>query len=419
MAALTSTSLNRPAPAYDVEALRRDFPALAQSVNGHPLVYLDNAATTQKPRPVLEALRRYYEHDCANIHRSIHTLGERATEAYENTRLIVQRFLQAGSAHEIVFTSGATGALNLVAQSFGRMQVGAGDEVLISAMEHHSNIVPWQMLCQEKGAQLVAAPIHDNGELNWEEFERRLNARTRLVAITHVSNALGTILPLQRVIAAAHARNVPVVVDGAQAVAHLPVNVSELDCDFYAFSGHKIYGPTGIGVLYGKSEWLERMPPWQGGGDMIRSVSFEATTYNRPPHKFEAGTPHIAGVIGLGAALEYAQNLGIEAAGRHEERLRVSATERLRAIPGLRLIGEAPEKVAVLSFTLAGVHPHDVSTLLDQRGIAVRAGHHCAQPLMDRYGVPATSRASLAAYNTETEIEALAAGVAQIKEMLG
>ncbi len=418
MASLTTPSRASGPAGYDVEAVRREFPALAQAVNGHPLIYLDNAATTQKPRVVLAALRQYYERDCANIHRSIHTLGERATEAYEHARRVTQRFLGAGSAREIVFTAGATAGLNLIAQTFGRMQVGPGDEILVTAMEHHSNIVPWQMLGQEKGARLVAAPISDAGELIWEEFERRLTPRTRLLAITHVSNALGTINPLRRLIAAAHAQKIPVVVDGAQAVAHLPVNVAELDCDFYVFSGHKIYAPTGVGVLYGKSEWLERMPPWQGGGDMIRSVSFEATSYNRVPYKFEAGTPNIAGVIALAAALDFALQLGLEASAAHEERLRQLATERLKSIPRLRLIGEAREKVGVLSFVLAGIHPHDVSTLLDQQGIAVRAGHHCAQPLMDRFGVPATSRASLAAYNTAAEIEALAAGIAQVQEMM-
>ncbi len=417
MASLSSPTRSRPA--FDVEAVRRDFPALQQQVNGHPLVYLDNAATTQKPLPVLEALRGYYERDCANIHRSIHQLGERATEAFEHTRLVAQRFLGAGSAREIVFTAGATAGLNLVAQTFGRMRVGSGDEVLITAMEHHSNIVPWQMLCQEKGARLAVVPINDAGELIWEALEERLTPRTRLLAVTHVSNALGTINPLRQIVAAAHARQIPVVVDGAQAVAHMPVSVAELDCDFYAFSGHKIYGPTGVGVLYGKSEWLERMPPWQGGGDMIRSVSFEGTTYNRVPYKFEAGTPHIAGVIALAAALEYALRLDPAAAAGHEDGLRALAAERLAAIPGVRLIGTAPQKVGVLSFVIEGIHPHDVSTLLDQQGIAVRAGHHCAQPLMERYGVAATSRASLAAYNTRQEIEALAAGVAQVKEMLG
>ncbi len=417
---MASSLLNpaaRAQAAWDVTAVRRDFPALEQTVHGHPLVYLDNAATTQKPRPVLEKMLAFYQQDCGNIHRSIHQLGERATEAYEKARLRTQAFLGAGSAHEIVFVRGATEAINLVAQTFGRQRVGAGDRVLITELEHHSNIVPWQMLCEEKGAHLDVAPIDDAGELIWEEFIARLTPRTRLAAFAHVSNALGTVLPVRRMIEAAHAQNIPVLVDGAQAAPHLAVNVRELDADFYVFSGHKVYGPTGIGALYGKRELLEEMPPWQGGGDMIQSVSFARTIYNRVPYKFEAGTPHIAGAIGLKAALDYVSTLGLAAAGAHEDHLLRLGTERLGALPGLRLIGQAREKLGVLSFTLAGIHPHDVATLLDQQGIAVRAGHHCAQPVMEHYHVPATTRASLALYNTEAEIEALARGIEQVQKI--
>lgn len=408
-----------PPRAFDVRRVREDFPALRQQVNGKPLVYIDNAATTQKPRPVLEAIRRFYEEDCSNVHRGVHTLSQRATEAYERARETVRRFLNARSEAEIIFVRGTTEAINLVAHSFGRGYVRAGDEILISAMEHHSNIVPWQILCEETGARLCVAPINDAGELLVEEFERRLTARTRLVAITHLSNALGTIVPVREIIALAHARGIPVLLDGAQAVAHLRVDVQELDCDFYAFSGHKLYGPTGIGVLYGKAEWLEAMPPYQGGGDMISSVTFEKTTYNRLPYKFEAGTPHIAGAIGLGAAIEYVTALGLEAIAAHERELLAYATEAISAIPGVRLIGTAREKASILSFTLEGVHPHDIGTILDQEGIAIRAGHHCAQPVMERFGVPATARVSFALYNTKEEVDALVRAVEKVREVFG
>ncbi|MCS6816933.1 MAG: cysteine desulfurase [Blastocatellia bacterium] len=404
---------------FDVRHVREDFPALWQQVNGKPLVYLDNAATTQKPRQVLEAVRRFYEEDCSNVHRGVHTLSQRATEAYERARESVRRFLNARSEQEIVFVRGTTEAINLVAHSFGRRYVRAGDEILISAMEHHSNIVPWQILCEETGARLRVAPINDAGELLLEEFERLLNPRTRLVAITHLSNALGTIVPVREIIRLAHERGIPVLLDGAQAVAHLKVDVQELDCDFYAFSGHKLYGPTGIGVLYGKAEWLEAMPPYQGGGDMISSVTFERTTYNRLPYKFEAGTPHIAGAIGLGAAIEYVTALGLEAIAAHERDLLTYATEAISGIPGVRLIGTAREKASILSFTLEGIHPHDIGTILDQEGIAIRAGHHCAQPVMERFGVPATARASFALYNTREEVDALVRALEKAREVFG
>jgi len=406
-----------PQRPFDVGRVREDFPALHQRVQGKPLIYLDNAATTQKPRPVLEALRRFYEQDCSNVHRGVHTLSQRATEAYERARETVRRFLNARSEEEIIFVRGTTEAINLVAHSFGRARVRAGDEILISAMEHHSNIVPWQILCEETGARLRVAPINDEGELILDEFERLLTARTRLVAITHLSNALGTIPPVREVIQLAHARGIPVLLDGAQAVAHLKVDVQELDCDFYAFSGHKLYGPTGIGVLYGKAEWLEAMPPYQGGGDMISSVTFEKTTYNRLPYKFEAGTPHIAGAIGLGAAIEYVTALGLDAIAAHERDLLIYATEALSGIPGLRLIGTAREKASILSFTLEGIHPHDIGTILDHEGIAIRAGHHCAQPVMERFGVPATARVSFALYNTREEVDALVTALQKVREV--
>ncbi|GBC78245.1 Cysteine desulfurase SufS [bacterium HR08] len=408
-----------PRRPFDVGRVREDFPALHQRVQGKPLIYLDNAATTQKPRPVLEAIRRFYEQDCSNVHRGVHTLSQRATEAYERARETVRRFLNARSEEEIIFVRGTTEAINLVAHSFGRRYVRAGDEILISAMEHHSNIVPWQILCEETGARLRVAPINDDGELLLDEFERLLTARTRLVAITHLSNALGTIPPVREIIRLAHARGVPVLLDGAQAVAHVKVDVQELDCDFYAFSGHKLYGPTGIGVLYGKAEWLEAMPPYQGGGDMISSVTFEKTTYNRLPYKFEAGTPHIAGAIGLGAAIEYVATLGLDAIAAHERDLLIYATEAVSGIPGLRLIGTAREKASILSFTLEGIHPHDIGTILDHEGIAIRAGHHCAQPVMERFGVPATARVSFALYNTREEVDALVMALQKVREVFG
>ena len=383
-------------PAFDFARIRDDFPILKEKVHGKPLVYFDNAATSQKPRAVIEAERKFYLSECSNVHRGVHYLSAQATRAYEDSRAKVQRLINAAEAREIVFVRGTTEAINLVASSYGRQNVGTGDEVIITALEHHSNIVPWQILCEEKGAKLRVAPINDDGELIFEEFEKLLNPRTRFVSVAHVSNALGTINPVRRIIEAAHRRNIPVLLDGAQAAPHLKVDVRELDCDFYTLSGHKLFGPTGIGALYGKARRLEAMPPYQGGGDMISSVSFEKTTYNVIPAKFEAGTPNIAGTIGLGAAIDYVSALGFENLAPYEHDLLVYATEALARIPGLRLIGTAKEKAAVISFVMDGLHPHDVGTVLDQEGIAVRTGHHCAQPLMDRFGVPATTRASLA-----------------------
>jgi len=406
-------------PVFDVARIREDFPILKEQVHGKPLVYLDNAATTQKPRAVMEAEQRFYLTQCSNVHRGVHYLSEQATRAYEDVRVKVQRFLNAGEAREIIFVRGTTEAINLVANTYGRKNIQAGDEILITAMEHHSNIVPWQMLCEEKGALLRVALINDHGEILLEEFEKLLNPRTRFVSVVHVSNVLGTINPVAQIVKMAHRWNVPVLLDGAQAAAHLKVDVRALDCDFYTLSGHKLYGPTGIGALYGKAALLAAMPPYQGGGDMISSVSFAKTTYNVIPYKFEAGTPNIAGTIGLGAAIDYLNGLGFEAVGAHEQELLAYATPALSRIPGLRLIGTAKEKAAVLSFVLDGLHPHDVGTVLDQEGIAVRTGHHCAQPLMDRFGVPATTRASLAFYNTKEEIDALVKGIQKVKEILG
>jgi len=407
----------KAAAPFDVRAVREDFPILGQTVFGKPLVYLDNAATAQKPRAVIDAITRFYTMDNSNIHRGLHALSERATAAYEGCRSKARAFINAADDREIVFVRGTTEAINLVAHSYGRPHVGPGDEVLITAMEHHSNIVPWQILCEEKGARLRVAPIGDDGDLLMDELERLLTPRTRIVSIAHVSNALGTINPVRRIVEMAHQKKIPVLVDGAQAAPHHPIDVRELGCDFYALSGHKMFGPTGVGVLYGRADLLEAMPPYQGGGDMISSVTFEKTTYNRLPYKFEAGTPHIAGVIGLGAAIDYLQ--GIDAAGRiaHEEQLLKYATEKIEALPRVRLIGTAREKTSVLSFVIDGVHPHDIGTILDREGIAIRAGHHCAQPLMDRFGVPATARASLALYNTREEIDALVAGIRKVLEV--
>jgi cysteine desulfurase/selenocysteine lyase len=416
-----SGAARRPArtAALDPHALRADFPALAQLVHGKPLVYLDNAATTQKPAPVLHALRRFYERDCSNIHRGVHTLSERATRDYEAAREKVARYINAREAREIVFCRGTTEAVNIVASSFGRRHVRAGDEVIISALEHHSNIVPWQMLCEEAGASLRVIPMDDAGELLMDEYQKLLSARTRIVAVVHVSNALGTVNPVKRIIELAHARRVPVLVDGAQAVSHMPVDVQALDCDFYAFSGHKLYGPTGVGVLYGKAALLEAMPPFQGGGDMIRSVTFEKTVYNDIPFKFEAGTPHIAGGIALGAAVDYVSSIGLGAIAAHEQALLDYATARLAEVPRLRIVGTAREKASLVSFVMEGVHPHDIGTILDGEGIAVRTGHHCSQPVMKRLGVPATARASMSFYNTREEIDALAAGLRKVLEVLG
>jgi cysteine desulfurase/selenocysteine lyase len=407
-----------PTKAYDVAAVRRDFPILSEEVHGKPLAYLDNAATTQKPRAVIDALVRYYEHDNANIHRGVHLLSQRATEAYEGARAKVRRFLNAASDREIVFVRGATEGINLVAQAFGRSQVRAGDEVVITAMEHHSNIVPWQLLCESVGAALKVAPMTPRGELDLEALSRLLTPRTKLLSVVHLSNALGTLNPVEEIVRIAHDKGVPVLVDGAQSVPHLEVDVQAMGCDFFVFSGHKVYGPTGVGVLWGKKALLDSMPPWQGGGDMILSVSFEKTTYNRLPHKFEAGTPSIADVIGLGAALDYLASLGMDAIAAHEARLFDYAVGRLGAIEGLRFIGTAARRASVLSFEIEGVHPHDVGTILDQEGVAVRAGHHCAQPTMAFFGVDATARASLGLYNTRQEIDRLAAGLQRVKEVL-
>jgi len=404
-------------PGFDVRKVREDFPILKTQVHGKPLVYLDNAATTQKPRPVIDAILRYYEGQNSNIHRGVHHLSEVATRAYETARVKVQRFLNAADPREIIFTRGATESINLVAHSFVRPGLKAGDEVLITHMEHHSNIVPWQLLRDEKGLVLKVAPIDDRGDLILEEFEKLISPRTKLIAVTHVSNALGTVVPVKKIIAMARARSIPVLLDGAQAVPHVAVDVRELDCDFYAFSGHKLYCPTGIGVLYGKTALLEAMPPYQGGGDMILSVTFEKTKFNHLPYKFEAGTPHIEGVIGLGAGLDYVTSIGLGAIAAHEHDVLEHGTKVLTAVPGLRIIGTAREKAGVLSFDLEGVHPHDIGTILDQEGIAIRTGHHCAQPVMDRFNVPATARASLAMYNTNEELDALAAGLRKVAEV--
>jgi cysteine desulfurase/selenocysteine lyase len=402
---------------FDVYKIRADFPILARTVNGKPLVYLDNAATTQKPQAVIDAMIRYYTAENSNIHRGVHTLSEQATESYEQGRVTVQRFLNAAEEREIVFVRGATEGINLVAQTWGRTNIRHGDQIVISAMEHHSNIVPWQILCEQQGANLRVAPVNDSGELIFEEFEKLLGPKTRLVAMAHVSNALGTVNPVRRIVEAGHRVNARVLLDGAQAAPHMKVDVRALDCDFYVFSGHKVYAPTGIGILYGKAELLESMPPYQGGGDMISSVTFEKTLYNRVPHKFEAGTPHVSGAIGLGAALDYVNSVGIERIARHEKQVLAYGTKRLQEIPGLRLIGTAREKEGILSFVLEGIHPHDIGTVLDQEGIAIRTGHHCAQPLMDRFGVPATARASLALYNTMEEMDALASGLQKVREV--
>jgi cysteine desulfurase/selenocysteine lyase len=403
--------------ALDVTAARADFPILAETIHGRQLVYLDNAATTQKPRAVIDRISHYYAHENANVHRGVHLLSERATDVYEEARRTIARFLNAADPKEIVFVRGTTEAINLVAQTYGRVEVGAGDEVVITAMEHHSNIVPWQLLCEERGARLRVVPITDEGELRLDEYERMLSKRTRLVALVHVSNALGTVNPIGEIVRLAHAHGIRVLVDGAQAVAHMPVDVQALGCDFFTFSGHKIFGPTGIGVLYGKAALLDAMPPWQGGGDMISSVTFERTLYNALPYKFEAGTPDIAGAVGLAAAIDYVTRLGLDRIGAYEHSLLDYGTKALSVIPGLRLTGTAHEKASILSFVLDGVHPHDIGTILDRDGVAIRTGHHCCQPLMDRLGVPATARASLALYNTREDIDALAGAIDKAREV--
>jgi cysteine desulfurase/selenocysteine lyase len=402
---------------YDVDAIRKDFPILKRLARGHHLVYLDNAATTQKPQAVIERIVRYYSEENSNVHRGVHYLSEIATVEYENARVFVQKFLNARDVKEIVFTRGTTESINLVAQSWGRANIKEGDEILISAIEHHSNIVPWQLLCAEKNAKLRIIPVADSGELLIDEYERMLNPRVKLVSVGHGSNALGTINPIKRMTAAAHANGSLVLIDGAQGVPHMRVDVQDIGCDFYAFSGHKVYGPTGVGVLYGREALLDAMPPWQGGGDMILSVSFEKTTYNALPYKFEAGTPNIEGVIGLAAALEYVSSIGLDAISAYEHEVLLYATARLREIEGLRIIGTAREKAAVISFVLEGVHPHDIGTILDQEGIAVRTGHHCAQPLMMRFNVPATGRASFGLYNTKEEADLLVAGLRKVIEV--
>ncbi len=391
----------------DMMALRGDFPILQQMINGKPLVYLDNAASTQKPACVIEKLDTYYREYNANIHRGVHTLSQVATTEYESARDKIQHFLNARSNKEIIFVRGTTEAINLVAQSYGRAEIREADEIIISEMEHHSNIVPWQLLCEQTGAVLKVIPINDAGELRMDEYAKLLGSKTRLVAVGHVSNALGTINPVEKIIEMAHAVGAKVLLDGAQSVAHLSVDVQALDCDFYAFSGHKLFGPTGIGVLYGKQALLEAMPPWQGGGDMIRTVSFSGTTYNDLPHKFEAGTPHIAGVIGLGAAVDYVVQTGIDEIYQYEHDLLDYATAEIQSVPGVRLIGTAEQKTSVLSFTLDGVHPHDLGTILDNEGVAIRAGHHCAMPVMEHFKLPATARASIAFYNNQQDVDTL------------
>ncbi len=405
------------AAAFDVQKMRRDFPILSQKIHGKPLVYLDNAATTQKPQAVIDAMVRSYAEDNANIHRGVHLLSERATRAYEDAREKVQKFLNAPDLREIIFVRGTTEAINLVAQTFGRANLGKGDEVLISEMEHHSNIVPWQLICEEKGAQLKVIPITDEGELRIDLVDSLLTDRTKIVAIVHVSNSLGTINPITTIVEKAHARGIPVLVDGAQAVAHMPVDVQALGCDFYAMSGHKLFGPTGIGALWGRLPLLEKMPPYQGGGDMISSVSFTKTTYNVVPNKFEAGTPNIAGSVGLGAAIDYLNGIDFAPMQAYEDELLAYGTKALTAVPGIRLVGTASKKASILSFVMEDVHPHDIGTILDQEGVAIRTGHHCTQPLMERMCVPATARASLALYNTKEEIDALVGALARVREI--
>lgn len=405
------------ASGFDVARIREDFPILDQMVNGKPLIYLDNAATTQKPQVVIDALVNYYTSDNSNVHRGVHTLSQRATEDFDIGRSKARQFLNAGSDQEIIFVKGTTDGINLVAQSYARPNLGEGDDIIISTMEHHSNIIPWQVLCQEKGAHLRVIPISDAGELLIDEYEKLLTPRTKLVAITHVSNVLGTVNPIEQIVEIAHNRGVPVLVDGAQAVPHMAVDVQKLGCDFYVFSGHKIYGPTGIGVLYGKSELLEAMPPYQLGSEMIKSVTFEHTIYNDLPFKFEPGTPHIAGVIGMGAAIDYLNGIGMDRIDAYEHDLLEYGMECLSGIDGVQLIGTAPGKSSVMSFVMDSAHPHDIGTILDTEGVAVRTGHHCAQPLMHRFGVPATARASLSFYNTKDEIDLLVKAIDRVIEV--
>lgn len=407
------------AKGFDIEKIRRDFPVLEQQVYDKPLIYLDNGASSQKPQCVIDAVNQCYSHDYANVHRAVHALSERATLAYESARSKIRAFINARDDKEVIFVRGTTEAINLVAQSYARPRLKAGDEILITAMEHHSNIVPWQIVCEQTGASLRVAPIGDEGELVLEQAQQMITRRTRLVSLTHISNVLGTINPLRQIIEAAHSLDIPVLVDGAQAVPHAAVDVQALDCDFYAFSGHKMYGPSGIGVLYGKQALLEEMPPYQGGGDMIRTVSFDKTEYNVLPYKFEAGTPHIAGVIGLGAAVDYLNAIGMSAVTQHERTLLDYATAMLSEIRGLRIIGQARDKASIVSFVIEGIHPHDIGTIVDREGIAIRAGHHCAMPLMKRYGLPATARASFGIYNTLEEIDVLVTALRKAQELFG
>jgi cysteine desulfurase/selenocysteine lyase len=411
MSAVTGTSLSHDrtaeADAFDVQAVRRDFPVLHQTIHGHPLAYLDNAASSQRPQSVIDAVRHYEEHDHANVHRGVHTLSQRATDAYEGAREKLRSFINAESTEEIVFVRGTTEAINLVAQSYGRSQLQAGDEILISTMEHHSNIVPWQLLAEQTGVRLKVIPINQRGELELDTVDELLGGRTRLLSIVHISNALGTINPVKTLIGKAHARGIPVLLDAAQAAPHTAIDVQALDCDFLALSGHKMYGPTGIGILYGKRALLDAMPPYQGGGEMILAVNFERSVYNSLPYKFEAGTPNISGAVGLGAATDYLNGLGLDRAARYENRLLEYATEKLESIPGLQIVGTARDKASVISFTVGGVHPHDLGTILDSVGVAVRTGHHCAMPVMDFFGLPATTRASFSFYNTVAEVDAL------------
>jgi cysteine desulfurase/selenocysteine lyase len=405
--------------AFPIEKIRADFPILKEQIRNKPLVYLDNAATCQKPESVIDSMSYFYRHEYANVHRGVHTLSVKSTERFESAREKVKNFINAGSTKEIIFVKGTTEAINLIAQTFAKTNIQAGDEILITAMEHHSNIVPWQMLCEQTGAILKVAPINKQGELIYDEFEKLISVKTKLVSVVHMSNALGTVNPVKKIVEAAHAQNIPVLLDGAQAVPHMSVDVQELDCDFYAFSGHKLYAPSGIGVLYGKQQLLEAMPPYQGGGDMIRKVTFEETEYNTLPYKFEAGTPSIADVVGLGAAIDYLTEIGMDNVAAYEAELLAYATEQAKKIEGLRIIGEAQDKGAILSFILDKIHPHDIGTMLDSLGIAVRAGHHCAMPVMDFFEVPATARASFAMYNTKQEIDVLMEGIKSLIEVFG
>ncbi|MBC8280945.1 MAG: cysteine desulfurase [Chloroflexi bacterium] len=411
------TTEDQTAAAFVLKKIRGDFPILNQTVNGNPLVYLDNGATSQKPQSVIDAIVEYYTTNNSNVHRGVHTLSQRATDGYEGARAKIRQFINASDDKEIIFTRNTTEGINLVAHSYGRKNIGAGDDIIVSNMEHHSNIVPWQMLCEETGANLLVVPIDDTGELVMDEYRKMLSPRTKLVSITHVSNALGTILPAKQIVKMAHDAGSPVLLDGAQAVPHMPVDMQELDCDFYVFSGHKLFGPTGIGVLYGKAEYLEVMPPFMGGGEMIKSVTFEKTIYNDLPYKFEGGTPDIAGAIGLGAAIDYVTNLGFDLITAHEEELLRYGTKALSAIEGVRIVGTAAHKAGILSFVMDKAHPHDIGTILDEQGIAIRTGHHCAQPVMQRFQIPATARASLAFYNSKDDIDALIKGIDRVLEV--